>query len=689
MERIFDLNNILNLSSQNEISKEIIKSLKNINVSDGYKKTFSNISKSFVFIFILINLQSIIQNPKDLFNSIKSMVIYLFKKMIYKKFIVNSKKIHHVLIYEKCIKKESILMYNKIENEKKYIYYIPWISKFTELKKSIIETQSKKTENINTCLYEWDVLKNSYSLVDNSMLCPSKNHVKLASIIEVHVNTSNITKCFKPIGILLNGPPGLGKSYSSIYIAGLNIVENCFHIKMSEMIDLEVKDIFKKTISNPVKKSSVYLIDELDKYLFFRIQKKYIEYIDSYMDSLKDGDIRRPKSFQEFETPIKLNIVIELIGLLDIMRNRAPCILIFCSNNFGSIFEGLDLTHIRSLFTRFFKINFDYCDKKELLNYLNYYNKCYINTPYNINENLIKSKIDEMDEFKISFRKLDEINTNCLKNPIKVIENIQDKINIQEEDDIEISIDPKKIINKMDEYSSKKFDDYINNLKQMNKFKKKEKKSTKKNLIKLDQINNSKNDSEDSSDEESDYESDGNESDGNESDEDKKEIENKSSFDFGTYTKNISDPKYKYNEELVNINDDYPKIFNGYYIGNDKIDWENCSDKKKYCVSIIVNIINNSEKYASSSIEKYALVFRIMNLFKNDNIFYNFIFDRRSFMFTVLDKLKEFGINMSSSFGSIYKEYFNPLINEIKIKMDIDNIDDGNTDSENIENKKN
>jgi hypothetical protein len=79
--------------------------------------------------------------------------------------------------------------------------------------------------------------------------------------------------------------------------------------------------------------------------------------------------------------------------------------------------------------------------------------------------------------------------------------------------------------------------------------------------------------------------------------------------------------------------------------------------------------------------ERYTLAFRIMNLIKNDNTVYNYMVMHHSFMIMVLNKLKELKSDLSRNFKSLYIEYFDPLIKQIEMKMDIENID--------IENKKN
>src|SRR5690606_24273036 len=49
-------------------------------------------------------------------------------------------------------------------------------------------------------------------------------------------------------------------------------------------------------------------------------------------------------------------------------------VFIFCSNNFETIFDGVDMTHFASLKRRLVNVKFERCDKLELIEYIEYYN---------------------------------------------------------------------------------------------------------------------------------------------------------------------------------------------------------------------------------------------------------------------------------------------------------------------------
>src|SRR5207302_10033747 len=110
--------------------------------------------------------------------------------------------------------------------------------------------------------------------------------------------------------------------------------------------------------------STMFVIDEVDKYLDYRIKIGY--------DQLKERKSKEKvenvtiQTFEEYQQQEKITFLYHMLSILERDGLEHPVIVIFCSNNFHSIFEGVDLTHYESLYDRFLKVNFGKCHFQEI-----------------------------------------------------------------------------------------------------------------------------------------------------------------------------------------------------------------------------------------------------------------------------------------------------------------------------------
>jgi hypothetical protein len=251
-----------------------------------------------------------------------------------------------------------------------------------------------------------------------SELFPSVNYQRLSSSIERHFHVCKKVKANNVLGILINGVPGLGKTKFSEYAASKGLADTVYKIDMSKFLDRSFELISETFYFNiQVKTPSIFIIDELDKYLDFTMKKEFYHSNLITKATEQEGD-----SFEIFEAREKPALLYRILNLLERDTVQAPCVLLFCSNNFTSIFSGVDITHYQSLYDRFMKFTFEVCDHTELVRYIMYYSELIFDDP----DELIglKEKIEMLlnKGVKITHRKLHHLSIEAMYDPIKMVE---------------------------------------------------------------------------------------------------------------------------------------------------------------------------------------------------------------------------------------------------------------------------
>lgn len=191
------------------------------------------------------------------------------------------------------------------------------------------------------------------NIIPNKMF-PSDNFINLAKLIDRNIFTSTKLGYYKPVSILINGEPGLGKTTSGDYIAHNTEIKTIRKIDLTNYINSEVpiELIFNSIIPNPLTNHTVIIIDELDKYMNVKC-----------------------KSHEDAE---KLNqeILNHILSLIEQECSDAYCLFIlFCCNNFSTMFDFIspdDRVHYKSFESRFLKLEFKKIGKNELCRYFNW-----------------------------------------------------------------------------------------------------------------------------------------------------------------------------------------------------------------------------------------------------------------------------------------------------------------------------
>lgn len=166
---------------------------------------------------------------------------------------------------------------------------------------------------------------------------------------------------------------------------------------------------------------TVYLRDEIDKYLDVRVEREYEIYQKSETDGKGSVMI---KSFDAFRESTKNTFLFDMLAVLERDGLKKSVVVIFCSNNFHTIFEGVDLTHHKSLYDRFLKVNFELCDHDEIISYICHYNEKFKGTKYQCLVSIDELEKNLDTKILVTHRTLHQISIECQYDPIKLVDRL-------------------------------------------------------------------------------------------------------------------------------------------------------------------------------------------------------------------------------------------------------------------------
>lgn len=321
------------------------------------------------------------------------------------------------------------------------IQYVPWIhSKVLAECEDAGERVFNEVENgSNYYLYS----DNAYRSHQYGQLFPSDNYTRLSNMIQDHVDVESSSKYFRVLGLLINGMPGLGKSKFAEYIASTNIISNVYRVDLNQMqfLTQDPTTLFKSIFTSiSVVKTSLFMIDELDKWLAEYIERSYTKLQnDAARNSMKQNtNSNNPNqasnqpsnsstpldpilvpSKDEHEKKIKRDLFLALLAVVDRVDIRNSCVVIFCCNNFDTIFDGIVMTHYTSLDSRLPRIDFYPCHSKEISAFYRYYNERFKTSDRTAR--FYRPDIDTIlanlkPEVQLTYRKLSEVSTKWCYN---------------------------------------------------------------------------------------------------------------------------------------------------------------------------------------------------------------------------------------------------------------------------------
>jgi hypothetical protein len=229
-------------------------------------------------------------------------------------------------------------------------------------------------------------------------LFPSNNYINLSEILRRQFEVSELSEMYTPLGILINGEPGLGKSAFADYFSNLGLCDIVIRIDMTHHLKENFEEIENKVMNQiKVTDSCVILFDELDKYLDYYINDSY--------NNIKVEKDETKINYDEYLKNKKMDFMYFLVRLLEQTGHQSGLVYIFCSNNFHTIFKGIEYTHFDSLLKRFMVIEFNRANSIEIENYIKFYNDSLIGSDYYLEKiEEIVSKLKE--ELSIPYRNL-------------------------------------------------------------------------------------------------------------------------------------------------------------------------------------------------------------------------------------------------------------------------------------------
>lgn len=207
-------------------------------------------------------------------------------------------------------------------------------------------------------------------------LFASNNYLALAK----RVTNYFVRKCtgmISPPLIVLQGEAGLGKTDSFHYISQLGICGEIRVISLTGngMINKSFSSILQDLMSKRYTTPTIVYFDELDKYLDMYFTHAYTTAKTSKVQGTRMDEVV-DDNFDVFVSSVKKSVIMSIAGLIENWHVTFPggVVYVFCSNNFHTLFRGVDNTHLNSVKTRFTFIKFEKCGKAELCRYLDAYN---------------------------------------------------------------------------------------------------------------------------------------------------------------------------------------------------------------------------------------------------------------------------------------------------------------------------
>lgn len=264
-----------------------------------------------------------------------------------------------------------------------------------------------------------------------SKLYPSRNYTNLVSIIKDHVAVAKIVKSYSVLGMLIDGVPGLGKTKFADFAVDNKVVGCVYKVDMTNMLKYSFSRVLNAMYHNiSINTDTIFMIDEIDKYIDYRVD---IEYADALKvqsnNKVKKGDSESDEtttilSKEEFVRQTKTTFLYDMLSILERDGLEHSVVVIFCSNNFRSVFEGVDMTHHKSLYNRFMKIQFEECDHTEIINYMLHYNTMFNGTPFQ--KELEKSHLEKLlrQDIHVTHRTLHHISIESKYNAYTMIEKL-------------------------------------------------------------------------------------------------------------------------------------------------------------------------------------------------------------------------------------------------------------------------
>ena len=408
-------------SSDSLILREVLKLFSDSQCGGGFRQIFQAMVSGLGKVAAMFVIQYYLKHT----DKLPSLIFSLFKTCFYKRLRLDMSNrklpLYVARRFEAVIKKDftyncfPLTFYN--DNEYGVVEYLPGVH--TSFYKEIEDVAQKEFEESQSGTTICQDLKGKD--IKPKKLFPSKNYCYLDDVVSSYFKVAEMTEIYATKGILIDGEPGLGKTGSIEYLASLNKYGRVIKIDMTN----ELGTLFAETVEKVKQKSKeslIVLFDELDKYISHFIRTDY-EKKRSTHDPKKGGVL---PTWSEHVTSGKEKFLFELLSLLENSYFDKGAIFIFCSNNFDTIFDGVDPRHFESLEKRFLPLKFHRCECEELKDYIRYYNGKFVGSKWHREEEVLERELDRLrDNISIPYRDISDLNiSSCYR-----VEDFIDAIN--------------------------------------------------------------------------------------------------------------------------------------------------------------------------------------------------------------------------------------------------------------------
>lgn len=394
------------------------------------KHVFLNILKTFWTLATVLSLNAVLDKSDGLF----SYILTLSQSLLYKKITFDNKNneekyiltylnkktanqlIKHGITLEangiKILraKAQSILAYLKVKAQKLY------------------QQDQRILVGKNTILLKYS-LSNKLEEMKPKELFPSENYKRLGHSVDTFFKLTNKTKNFSTLPILANGIPGLGKTNFCSYIVNQKIADKVFYIEMN-LFNKPYETIFELLLPKVVDCNILVMFDELDKYMDEMIRTEYSKESKKTIRKSDEPEIvlspeDEQAKFKKFSIQFRQTFLVNLLKYMSIDCLSGSLVIMFCANNFDTLFEGIDMTHFKSLNDRLLKFKFEMCRKAEIIDYMSHYmEKCSDMDIYMEKDKYLSLLNQHLNnDVKITYRQLFYI---CIQNAYQAVTTARD-----------------------------------------------------------------------------------------------------------------------------------------------------------------------------------------------------------------------------------------------------------------------
>lgn len=410
------------------------------------------IPKLPVIAFMVI-VKKCIENSNDFFYTLWKGIRYIVKKTLYTEHILvnpNDAKTK-CYYYCKCYTKRKYSFFNQlfpiyidyVNDEERFETTVSYMNWYPRHKRIMDEAEKEATKDFKDyelsvsqvkVLYKKLVVDESnikYVDTKPSLLYSSQNYINLTKIIKSYTSKAKKIQSFSVLGLLIDGVEGLGKTTFLDYAVSEKIVGSVYKVDMTTMLKYDFSLLLRLMYHKiDITTDTIFMFDELDKYLDYRIKMDYEDELKTINNNNKKNKQSNTLDEKKFYETAKTNFLYDMLSILERSGLSHPVIVIFCSNNFNTIFNNIDMTHHKSLYSRFMKVKFTPSDHTEIVNYITYYNDQFVDEPdYVAIDKPTLSKLLRKD-ILITHRRLHHISIESQYNPFTMVELLNQEPNV-------------------------------------------------------------------------------------------------------------------------------------------------------------------------------------------------------------------------------------------------------------------